>query len=151
MSKDHTSFLGVPVTGKVQRGRSRKEQRSIEELRPLLEAVLADPFIVAIGWEQYTPYFNDGDVCEFRAREPWVKTIADTDPDKGRWDLTMYSHPTFSGSMTAEVQASMRRADAFCMAVEDGEFENVLLDAFGDHAKVEVRKDGISVEFYEHE
>jgi hypothetical protein len=151
MSKDRTSFLGVPVTGEIQRGSSRKEQRPIGELRPLLEAVLADPFIEQIGWEQYTPYFNDGDVCEFRVREPWVRTTADTHPDEDRWSLTMYSHPTFSAAKDPETLASKLRAVAFCDAVEGGEFEDVLLDAFGDHARVTVRKDGISIKFYEHD
>lgn len=36
-------------------------------------------------------------------------------------------------------------------AINSGEFDDVLLDAFGDHANVEVTRDGITVEFYEHD
>jgi hypothetical protein len=35
--------------------------------------------------------------------------------------------------------------------LEGGAFENVLLDAFGDHANITVRRDGIQVEFYDHD
>jgi hypothetical protein len=153
MSKDYTSFLGVPVTGEILRqDHKRAYQRPIEELQPLLEAVLADPFIVEVGWEQYTPYFNDGDVCVFRVREPWVKTVKDGDGGADRWNLTMYSHPTLSvAGAGPEVMASKKRAAAFCNAIENGEFEDVLFQAFGDHAKVVVTKTGINVEFYQHE
>ncbi len=152
MTENHMSFLGVPVTGTITKwGRDRVDQRPIEELRPLLEAVLTDPLIKEIGWTQYTPYFNDGDVCEFGISEPWCRTVRDQE-DEDRWSLTMYSHKTFSAfENDPEMVASERTAIAFCNAIEGGQFEDVLLEAFGDHAEVTVRKSGISINFYQHD
>lgn len=152
MTESRMSFLGVPVTGTIaKRDHDQIDQRPIEELRPLLEAVLADPLIEEIGWTQYTPYFNDGDACEFSAGEPWCRTVRDGE-DEDRWSLTMYSHKTFSAFKNdPEMVASKRTAKAFCDAIEGGQFEDVLLQAFGDHALVTVRKDGVGIQFYQHD
>ena len=33
----------------------------------------ANPTVLAFGWTQYTPYFNDGDVCTFRAQTDYPR------------------------------------------------------------------------------
>lgn len=142
---EYTSFLGVPVKGTIRRGATRVDQRPIEELRPLLEAVIADEKIVEFGWDQYTPYFNDGEPCEFSVYAPWVRTTGDAE-DAKTWNLEVQGHPTLE-----EDDPTWTKAEALGAAVEGGAFENVLLEAFGDHAQIVVRKDGITVEFYEHD
>lgn len=76
----HTNFLGIPVEGDITRGEKRANQRPIEELEVLIEALLADPVIHDFGWSQYTPYFNDGDPCVFKANSFWVRTHFDAQP-----------------------------------------------------------------------
>lgn len=162
----HTNFLGIPVEGDIVRGNKRQDQRPIEELQPLLAAVLADDFIVEFGWRQYTPYFNDGEPCEFSVYGPWFRTSAAADLDvEEMYQLELDSgHPTLSDRswnhaanrydtrvLTPEVAASAGRAKALSIAIEGGKFEDVLLEAFGDHATVTVKRGGISVEFYEHD
>jgi hypothetical protein len=50
--------------------------------------------VEAVRWTQYTPYFNDGDPCEFGVHEPYVKiTGLDDEGDYGdgfidSWSLT---------------------------------------------------------------
>lgn len=162
----HTSFLGIPVEGDITRGATRVEQRPIEELQPLLEAVLQDPFIDSFGWHQYTPYFNDGEPCEFTIYTPWFRTVNEIDnTELEEYELEVGSHPTLGTrgewipaertwerlTLTPEVAASSARCKALSDAVDSGAFEHVLLDAFGDHAGVTVRRDGITVEFYHHD
>ncbi|MCW7941615.1 hypothetical protein AAW14_06085 [Streptomyces hygroscopicus] len=165
------NFLGIPVQGDITPGATRVEQKPIEELQPIIQAVLDDPTIVEFGWRQYTPYFNDGDPCEFSAYGLWVRTDADKDVDD-QYELEVYSHPSLgkvSGSWVANPEnpggskvwqdspyegpdeARYRRCKALSAAVEGGAFEHVLLEAFGDHAQVTVRRDGIEVEFYQHD
>jgi hypothetical protein len=48
------SFLGIPVEGDITAGSTRVDQKPIEELQPLLQAVLDDPTIVEFGWRQGT-------------------------------------------------------------------------------------------------
>ncbi len=162
-----TNFLGIPVTGDITRGSDRVEQKPIEELQPILQAVLDDPTIVEFGWQQYTPYFNDGEPCQFGANGTWVRTTADDDED----ELEMWGHRSL-GKVTTEWgdvdpetrrrvvvsetyegpdRARFDRCKALEKAVEGGHFEHVLLDAFGDHANITVRRDGIEIEFYEHD
>lgn len=164
----HTSFLGIPVEGEITR-RDRPPQRSLSELRPLLTAVLDDDAVVEFGWQQYTPYFNDGDTCEFDAHSFWARTASDADAQADRRDLQLgrYAnlHRTLGGRRLAESGAYPRpelpyegadeeryvRVRALADAIDGGEFDDVLLEAFGDHATVTVRRTGILVEYYEHD
>lgn len=162
------NFLGIPIEGDITPGATRVEQKPIEELQPILQAVLDDPTITEFGWRQYTPYFNDGDPCEFSVHGTWVRTVDDTDADED--ELEMWGHRSL-GKVTTEWaenpengrreksgetyegpdRARYDRCKALEKAVEGGRFEVVLLEAFGDHAEIKVRRDGIEIEFYEHD
>lgn len=167
MTKTVRNFLGIPVVGDITAGSTRVEQKPIEELQPILQAVLDDPTVIEFGWHQYTPYFNDGDPCEFSVRGLWVRTDADADVENDGWELDVensdhsigqrpgkwddvarkYTKLPYEGSD----EARHDRVHALDSAIQGGAFENVLLDAFGDHALITVRRDGIDVEFYEHD
>lgn len=159
-----TNFLGIPINGDITRGGARVEQKPIEELQPILQAVLDDPTIVEFGWRQYTPYFNDGEPCTFSTHGTWVRTTADEDADED--ELEMWGHHSLgkvSGGRNKDTgrwetypyegpdEARFDRCKALETAIEGGAFEHVLLDAFGDHANITVRRDGIEVEFYDHD
>lgn len=164
----HRNFLGIPVKGTITTGEDRKNQRPLEDFQPILQAMLDDPTIIEFGWRQYTPYFNDGDPCLFHATSTWVRTTEDGD-DPDPYDLELWGkHPSLGKvdrKYSSETQQweylwdtyegpdvdRFRRVKALEKAVEGGEFENVLLAAFGDHAAVTVRRDGIEVEFYSHD
>lgn len=63
-----TDLLGRPIEGEISRysDRQQREQYSAEKFLEMLDAVFAaDPDVTALGWRQYTPYFNDGDACYF--------------------------------------------------------------------------------------
>jgi hypothetical protein len=166
-----SNFLGMPVSGELRVGSSRVDQKPVEDLAPLLQALLNDPTITEFGWSQYTPYFNDGDVCEFGVGEIWVRTTEEVDNEDGEYDdydLALWGHPSL-GRMNYEYrgewpnreyvetgyegpdEARYRRVKALNEAITSGEYESALLNAFGDHALVTVRKDGIEVEHYEHD
>lgn len=159
------NFLGLPVDGNIIRPDSEKPQRPMEEFAPILQAVLDDPTIVEFGWRQYTPYFNDGDPCVFGTSCIWARTTDDTDVDD-LYDLEIdFSHPTLGERPTTYnpetnqydtgdyvgPDARYDRCRALHKAVDGGEFYAVLLEAFGDHAEITVRRDGIKVDFYEHD
>lgn len=90
-----TEVFGIPVSGTPQRGRrGNVDQRPLSDLRPVFEALLADERVIEFGWEQYTPYFNDGDVCEFSVGDTWIRTVDDEDVED-LYDLQISStHPT---------------------------------------------------------
>lgn len=59
-------FNGIPIEG--DRGYTRTYRaytpRPITELYPYFKAAF-ESGITAVTWHQYTPRFNDGDICEF--------------------------------------------------------------------------------------
>lgn len=75
--KKTKNFLGIPVHGDITHGEKRAAQRPLEDLEPLIRAVLDDPYIHSFGWTQYTPYFNDGEPCVFSVGTPWFRTVDD--------------------------------------------------------------------------
>lgn len=169
------TFFGVPITGEKNRGSEpRVPQLPDTELAPLLQAVLNDPLVESFGWDQYTPYFNDGEPCVFRAGAPWFRTVHDgSDVDQDTLEIRGYSpHPTLgsipdgwflknypgdypegarAGEYIGDHEGTFRACMALNKAIQSGAFDDALLDHFGDHASITVSKDGIEIEFYEHD
>lgn len=174
MTTTTTSFLGIPIHGEITRGEKRASQRPLEEFSPILQAVLDDPGIGFLGWYQYTPYFNDGDPCVFGASGFWaepsdVKTPRLSEDDEEYEDAIEDAfgdrHQDFDydkrwgerdgyrgkGPYSGPDEARWDRLQALNSAIEDGEFDDVLMEAFGDHAIVMVTREGIRVEEYSHD
>lgn len=160
------SFLGILVEGDIIRSRHRVKQRPLEEFTPLVQAVLDDELVTEFGWHQYTPYFNDGDECVFHAYSLWVRTVEDPSWDEvdDSEDLEIGCHHALSPrhwnpqlgryedvQRDSAKQATYDRCKALGDAIEGGAFDEVLLDAFGDHADITVRRSGITVGFYQHD
>ena len=160
------TFLGLTVEGDITEGGKREKQRPLEDLQPILQALLDDDGVIEFGWRQYTPYFNDGEPCEFSAYGTWVRTTADADvddqyelevdcshrsigkrPTTWNGETKSYDHGVYEGPDEGRYD----HCKALNKAIDGGEFLDVLAEAFGDHANVTVRRDGIQVEFYEHD
>lgn len=168
------TFFGVPIHGDITQGSTRVDQKPIEELAPLFKALLDDKTIVEFGWTQYTPYFNDGDTCEFSVHVLWVRTTEESegavdeygDEYEPGYGLDVDYHPSLGKSVRdwdpverkffneryeGPDEARHDRCHALNNALQGGAFETVLLEKFGDHAMVTVQSDGIDVEFYSHD
>lgn len=139
----------------------------------LIRELAADPNVVEFGWRQYTPYFNDGDICEFGVGELWVRTTED-DEDADTYQLEAGSyHPTFDDTRYERVDRgvldrwgyqaydyvkhskepqfpeTLVKAEALAHAIQRNEV--TLLNWFGDHAEIRVTAAGIQVDEYEHD
>lgn len=68
------NFLGIPISGDITPSRRNTAQKSKEEFAEIMQPILDDPTIIAFGWHQFTPYFNDGDECVFSAYGAWFYT-----------------------------------------------------------------------------
>lgn len=166
---EHRSFLGIPVHGDIHQSREMPDQRPLEELAPLIQAVLDDPHTVEFGWRQYTPYFNDGEPCIFSAGYTWIRTDGDEEGvphdelqledyessclRPREWVSHQHDHGGHYESRQREPWqvALHEKGTDLERALTDGSFYNVLLGAFGDHAEITVRRSGIEIEFFEHE
>jgi hypothetical protein len=176
VTDDNRAFLGIPVSGEIVLGTERKEQRPLEDFAPVLQAVLDDETIEAVGWRQFTPYFNDGDECVFGVcgLRVWLAGDLVEDDDEDEDEDEDDDHDFYYGSdslraalgtreykwvgrerlplsYTGPDEARFNRLAALNNAIESGEFNLVLYKAFGDHASVIVRRTGIDVEFYRHD
>jgi hypothetical protein len=167
------NFLGIPIEGDTSGGARRAVQRPLSDLEPIMRAVLDDPTVVEFGWKQYTPYFNDGDTCTFGVGDVWLLTTTDEVEDLADAiadeSLSIgYGHPSLGRiewdwqgvypdrrrvfvSYEGPDQARMERCTALASAIGSGAFNDVLLDAFGDHANVRISRTGIKVDTYEHD
>lgn len=179
MTETRMTYLGVPLISEIDPSESRGKtpQKPIEELEPLLLAVLRDPIISAFGWTQYTPYFNDGEPCYFSVGTPWFATVGGQQPDEEDENgyefesdsFTISHHPTlgdrpsrydridgqlvrvWSGEYVGEHEESWERCRALSDAIDSEAFDDALLGKFGDHAEITIRPSGITVSDYSHD
>lgn len=114
------------------------------------------PEIKAFGWTQYTPYFNDGESCEFSVNE-LSAAGGDDEVDERDWlweglpsldykDKTKLSSYAQSWA-TLEMVHDLDALNEAFTKIPDDVFENM----FGDHVYVVVDRDGVTVEEYDHD
>ena len=182
MASDSTKIVeatGLPVNEFYKRSGASQltDQVKGPELGHLIRCLATDPNVKTFGWQQYTPYFNDGDVCEFRVGELWILTVDDSEDEE---DFDRYSyevsdtHPTLGPKKwimgvrvpaangygytytpssyepkEAKYPTTYLLAESLSKALEHAEV--TLLEWFGDHVEIRVTKDGIQVDEYEHD
>lgn len=129
-----------------------------------------NPGVKSIVWTQYTPYFNDGDTCEFGVNSPsfsnspngegvspWGEYDGD---DESIWACdNVGSVLTLDREYWKEEADRIRAAggvdadscDAFSRMILSSEMSDVFLAMFGDHVKVVATSEGFDVEDYDHD
>lgn len=167
------NVLEMPVEGNVVYSYKMPDQKPLSELAPYLNDVLDDPIVHSLRWNQYTPYFNDGEPCVFGVGEMYVKLVDDdTDPEEtdeqdgyltawndafkqriGVFKWTNYQAKEYEVVGDA---ANPELLDAWLCLIKEfnsGCYNHALLNAYGDHARVTVdpSEDKIYIEFYDHE
>lgn len=100
-------------------------------LKAFTAAFEAAPDLLAIRWRQYTPYFNDGNPCYFRTGEPYFR-FATMPEDSGDYE-DGFGNP--EQGTPEDLQANAAWAH---LNIPDELYE----EAFGDHVKVTVSRDG---------
>lgn len=172
------SILGRPINGTISHYGSRTlpEQWPIEQFVEKLDAVLAFDDVQAVKWHQYTPYFNDGDACEFSIHEPRIR-IEGVSEDAGEYEdgyLTLWDASNWPDGywnthswrpVTERALASNAdRIPTFEASDPEGilsafadlidsidHFEMKMKEHFGDPAVIIATTSGFDVEFYDHD
>lgn len=120
------------------------------------------PRLKSFGWNQYTPYFNDGSPCVFSANTDYIKingVYADESnwisPKKiihyGKWN---YSKKIYEGRVEEENPDYDSELSEITDFVRDfvSQFDNdFFLNKFGDHCEVKVTKNGIDIDELDHD
>jgi hypothetical protein len=114
-----------------------------------------NPQINAVKWRQYTPYFNDGDTCEFSLHGVYFQLV-----DPKSFNLTEDGGDYEDGFYSSwDVEYENKAKGAKTLAKNMKGIENILDSsadvlnvAFGDHMEILVQRDGnVEVEDYEHD
>lgn len=147
-----------PITGEINRAsRNSTPQLGPAEFLAAIDGLLDRPSVASIRWAQYTPYFNDGDPCEFGVREMQLRFdgIKVDDTDYGDDYLTAWEFTDWKTDKTIDVpgltEAQVLEIKEALSSFSTSAFETVMRDNFGDHAEVTATKDGFSVDEYEHD
>lgn len=151
------TFAGVPIEGIPNRyTMSAKEQRPVEDLERVLLEAWSKPgaeLIEYFTWQQYTPYFNDGDACIFSLYEvravPYNFDLGEDEHDEpgfSTWELTsdymLKNYP--ENQKFAALVPALEHVNELC----NGEFDAALNSTFGDPARVRVYRDRIVLDEY---
>lgn len=109
-----------------------------------------NPTLESFSWRQYTPFFNDGESCEFSAHTDSITVVLsensesdeDEDEDKEIWVYGKLDADASPKTVIAyKINKVLRTLD-----------DDTLLSLFGDHVEVTVYRDGkIEQENYDHD
>lgn len=108
------------------------------------------PEIAFFSWAQYTPYFNDGDACEFGVHTSYDsitlgwKTSDDEEGESDDDGVELYDFDDEEYEQKRPVYVAFSK---FLEAFEEDDFEAM----FGDHAEIVVTPNEVTVEAYEHD
>ena len=113
------------------------------------------PEIIAIRWTQYTPHFNDGDVCKFSRHEFDSKVTLNEKKrgEVGEAELIIgieTDEEGFYGDWELEKDSPLAKA----IGELDQTFsdtDDVFKSAFGDGVQVVASRKGFKIEDYDHD
>jgi len=102
----------------------------------------AHPNLEAIRVAAYTPYFNDGDTCEYGINDGYIKFAGWENAGEGGFDY-IYSR----GEYPDGVKEAEKAASELIKSVTEDDFKTL----FGDHVQVTITRDGVETEEYKHD
>jgi hypothetical protein len=120
------------------------------------------PKVESFGWNQYTPYFNDGDTCIFSANTDYININGEYADDAEwanekivtNWGTYNREKKVYEGRVEVpnenydkELDVATSEIRNFLMTFDDDFFMN----RFGDHSEITVSKEGIEVDDYDHD
>lgn len=122
------------------------------------EFFTAQPDVAAFTWRQYTPYFNDGDACEF-SRHGIVAIRVDHGANLEETELEdLAGFSTYDDEdIVINGWGSKKNSDPLTIAtiafVKELEAipDEIYAEMFGDHVSVVVTRKGVEVFEYEHD
>ena len=168
MSKLQQAFDQL-ITDQAELQRKFQEQAQTLFKDITKEFFAKNPGVSAIVWTQYTPYFNDGDTCEFRVNDPTFTNAPDPEnivweeyegEEENVWTASNIAYVLNSDQQWyAEAKrliqeqggVDVESCNMMARAICSSEMEDVMLAMFGDHSKVIATRDGFDVEEYEHD
>lgn len=157
---DDFQIAGREITGDLQLSSSRNSEppATAAEFLEAVDAFLNIPGVYAARWRQYTPYFNDGDPCEFLVDDICVRLtpLDDEDDERGDYEDGFFASWSFKWNNDNDEISDMSEDSLQALNKAFEQWENLNIDEvarrnFGDHAVVTATLEGFNVEFYDHD
>jgi len=133
----------IEAFAKYKAGKESQIQQLENELREAGKKFLNDnlksffkkhPTLTSYGWNQYTPHWNDGDICEFSAS---------VDADS----LQINGRDAYDKKRTPETAVIAKDIAYFLERVPDSSFQ----DVYGDGVEITVTPNNVTIDEYEHD
>lgn len=152
-----------------QRELQKKFQETAQSLfkETMKEFWEKNPGVSAVVWTQYTPYFNDGETCEFGVNDPCFTNAPDPEninwgeyegEEENVWALESYVLTSDREYYVEEQKLALSSGNvdaASCSLLSkmicSGELEDVMEAMFGNHVKVIATRDGFDIEDFNHD
>lgn len=173
MTDDYTLITERVIVGTPQKsGSEPADQLGKDKFLEALDELLNTPGVEKVKWAQYTPYFNDGDPCEFSTHEVMVSLSPNefgntsdggdygdgflssyemyTIKDSSLWGKERYAESNrtweINGASTADIYHALSKFEGLM-----GSFQTVAKDNFGDHCTVTADLIGFEIEERSHD
>lgn len=116
----------------------------------------------SFSWNQYTPYFNDGDTCVFSANTDYIKVNGEYAEDSEwisesivtNWGTYNRETKKYEGRVEVpnkgydpELAGAVKEIQSFLNSLDN----DFYIFRFGDHSEITVSREGIEVEDYDHD
>lgn len=109
------------------------------------------PTLISFSWNQYTPYFNDGETCYFSAWTEDIDLQTADDMDNGFSAYQCTERDENGKRVPKKDITPFQKAGLAVLEVlevfDGDDYEGM----FGDHCEITVTRDGVEVEEYEHD
>lgn len=143
------------LTEQMEKAREKIADMGKDAVKALFKRFFAEhPKCTAIGWEQYTPHFNDGDACEFSVRDFYYTTKKGVD-FKEVSSLYEEDEEDSDGAGFRDIDSDAKRGEG---AIKEAVSrlrravnENIFETAFGDHVMVIATPKGFHVNETSHD
>lgn len=147
-------FRTVADVENADRAEAREQrERGLAAMRVAVNAGTLHPDVLARAEEEAAEADEDYDY-DYEDNDSFVlSSYGGGHPTLGKRDRTFdfESRTHINGAYTGPDEARYDRVRALADAIEGGAFDDVLLDAFGDHAQITVTRDGVTVREYSHD
>lgn len=117
-----------------------------------------NPEAHVVGWRQYTPYFNDGETCEFNCYAEYAFVSNAKDYKNIEWSEysgdqeDVWVSDGDCGDTNEELipESVSKNIDSLRKLLSNID-EDIFLDMFGDHVQVFATREGFEVVEYSHD
>ena len=121
-----------------------------------------NPKVKSFGWNQYTPYFLDGDTCTFSVNTDYIyingESVDESDwisetkiTNWGTWNREKKQYEGRTEVINLDYDPELSKSSDEIREFLRNFDEDFFLSQFGDHAEITITAEGVSVDEYEHD